>query len=201
MRTPRSMAPTPENLTISLVDLRCQVELQVAVVRALQAVPHEQGRVWAKAELHGAAQRRSLGEIDQVAQRECGSYRLVDGEAHLVLGLLCLAWLQHDVAGAHVALNAEGDALLGGLQLHRLAKLLEVAADLLELRRRQLCDHLVVLLRHLHVLALNLHQLQVEVGDPVVLPALALEAHEVCVVLPAQLQRVVLPAHLQDLAQ
>merc|ERR1712190_603026 len=190
MRTPRSLALASESLTISLVDLRCQVELQVAVVRVFEIVPDEQGCIWAKAELHGAAQWCSLGKIDQVTQREGGSYRLVDGETNLILGLLCLARLQHDVARAHVTLNAEGDALLGGLQLHRLSELLQVAADLLKLRRGQLCHHLVVLLRNLHVLALDLHQLQVEVGDAVVASAFALETDSVGTTLPADFERV-----------
>merc|ERR1719236_150404 len=119
----------------------------------------------------------------------------------LLLLLLRLPRLQHDVACAHVALDAETEALLARAHLHRLAELFEVPADLLELRRWHPRDDLVVLLRNLHVLALDLHQLQVEVGDPVILPALALEAHEVRIVLPAQLQRVALPAHLQDLSQ
>merc|ERR1719236_206222 len=119
----------------------------------------------------------------------------------LLLLLLRLPRLQHDVACAHVALDAETEALLARAHLHRLAELFEVPADLLELRRWHPRDDLVVLLRNLHVLALDLHQLQVEISDPVVLTALALEAHVVGVVLPLELQRIVRPAHLEDFRQ
>merc|ERR1719382_1759700 len=91
--TPEILALTSASLTVSLIDLRRQVELQVAIVRVLQVILHEQGRVWAKAELHRAAERRSLREIDQVTQRESGSYWFVDRDTYLVLGLLCLARL------------------------------------------------------------------------------------------------------------
>merc|ERR1740121_2711978 len=130
-RTPTVSAVPP---TVSLVDLRCEVELQVAIVRVLEVVPYEQRCIWAKTKLHRATQRRGLGEIDKVTQRESGRDWLVHGEAHHVLGLLRRARLRHDVASAHVALDGECDALFGGLHLHRLAELLEVAADLLELR-------------------------------------------------------------------
>merc|ERR1740121_2309300 len=95
----------------SLIDLRRQVELQVAVVCVLEAVPHQQGRVRAQAELHGAAQRRGLGKIHKIPEGECGRDRLMNGEGHLLLGLVRVPGLQHHVAGAHVALNAERDAL------------------------------------------------------------------------------------------
>nr|QDO16260.1 proliferating cell nuclear antigen [Lingulodinium polyedra] len=183
----------------SLVDLRSQVELHVAVVVPLEVVLHQQRRVGPQAELHGPGERGGLGKVDEVAQREGRGHGLVHREAHPLLRLLRLPGLQHDVARAHVALHAEGDALLAGTHLCIPAELLKAPADPQELRRGQLRRDLVVLLRDLHVLALDLHELQLEVGDAVLLAALALEAHSVCVAAPPELQRVAGAAHLQDL--
>mmetsp|Transcript_83361 Transcript_83361/g.232039 ORF Transcript_83361/g.232039 Transcript_83361/m.232039 type:complete len:300 (-) Transcript_83361:30-929(-) len=187
--------------SLSLVDLGCEVELHVPVLRVLQGVLDEQRRVRAQAELHEATERRRLREVHQVPQREGRRNRLVHRQRDPVLRLLRLPRLQHDVARTQVALHAERDALLARLHLHRLAELLQVPADLLELRRGQLHRDLVVLLRNLHVLALDLHQLQVELGDAIVVAALALEAHCVGVRLPPQLQRIAWATHLQDLRQ
>merc|ERR1712060_620110 len=86
--TPSSLALTSESLAVSFVNLRCQVELQVAIVRVLEVVPHKQRCVRAEAELHRATQRRGLGEVHQVAQRKSGRDWLVHSEANRVLGLL-----------------------------------------------------------------------------------------------------------------
>merc|ERR1719188_1315703 len=175
----------------SLVDLRGQVELQVPVLWLLDVVLHEERRVRAKAELHLARERGSFGEVDKVAQCKSGRDVLMDRERNLVLGLLSLAGFEQDVADADVALDAKGDALLGGLHLHGLAELLEIPADLLELRGGHPRYYLVLLLWDLHVLTLDLHQLQLEVRDPVIVAALELEAHGVRFALSAKLQRVV----------
>merc|ERR1719199_278513 len=49
--------------------------------------------------------------------------------------------------------------------------------------------------------ALNLHQLQVEVGDTVLFSSFALEIYDVSVIFPLHLERVVCSAHLEDLSE
>merc|ERR1719393_1091103 len=188
--------------TASLVDLWCQVELHVAIVGLLQVVLHQQRRIWAQTELHNAAERRSLREVDKVAESKGSSHWLVHSQGDGVFWLLRVAArLQHNVSCTNVASNAELDAFLASAHLHGLAELLEILADLLELARRQASHHLVLLLWDLHVLALNLHQLQVEIRNSIVRVALALKVQSVRVILPLQLERIVGAADLEDLAK
>mmetsp|Transcript_167110 Transcript_167110/g.295877 ORF Transcript_167110/g.295877 Transcript_167110/m.295877 type:complete len:206 (+) Transcript_167110:342-959(+) len=123
------------------------------------------------------------------------------GQSNLLLRLLRLSGFQHDIPGANVALHTEPDTFFACLDLHCLAKLLQVPADLHELSRRQTCKNLVLLLGNLHVLAFDLHEFQVKVSNPIILTTFTLEAHSVSIILPFQLQRIVWAAHLEDLAK
>merc|ERR1719229_767525 len=185
----------------SLVDFRCQVELHEAIFASLEVILHQQGGVRSKPELHGSTQGSSLREIHQVPQSECRGHRLVHSQCHSLLSPFSFPWLQHDIATTCVALHTESNAFLAGLHLHRLAELLEVPANPLELCRRKLSDDLVLLFWNLHVLALYLHQLQIEVSDAVVASTLTLETHRVSTTLPAKLQGVSRPTHFQDLRE
>merc|ERR1719401_2393850 len=201
-RLQNSTAEAPRSAaSFSLVDLGGQVELHETVLAPLQVILHEQWGVWPKTQLDGTAEGSGLCEIHQVSQGEGGRHGLVHRQGHPLFWPLGLPWLQHDVAAPCVALDAESDAFLACFHLHRLAELFEVAADPLKLCRRQLRCDLVVLLRNLHVLALNLHQLQVEISDAVVASTLALEADCVSAALPAELQGVSRPTHFQDLRE
>merc|ERR1719464_2508216 len=189
---PKCTHPCPSQTaySLSLIDLRRQVELHVAVVRPLKVILHKQRRIWPEAKLYGATQRRRFGKVHEVTERKRRGHGLMHCEGHLLLWLLGLPRLEHHVAGADITLHAECDALLACLHLHRLAELLQVPADLLELGRGQLRGHLVVMLGDLHVLTFNLHELQVEIGYAVLLTAFALEAHNIGIASPPQLQRV-----------
>mmetsp|Transcript_62358 Transcript_62358/g.146366 ORF Transcript_62358/g.146366 Transcript_62358/m.146366 type:complete len:204 (+) Transcript_62358:203-814(+) len=172
----------------------------MSLVLTLQVVLHQQWGIRAKPERHRATQWCCLREVHQISQGEGCIHRLMDGQAHLVLGLLALARLQQDIPTTDVALHLEFQALLAAAQLQSFPKLLQVAADLLKLGGGQLRDDLVVLLRDLHVLTLDLHELQFELRDPVI-RTLTLEAHDVRVDLVADLERIVRARHLQDLCQ
>merc|ERR1712050_234196 len=151
----------------SLINLRRQIELHESILGPLQVVLHEQRGVWPETQLHITRQGRRLRKVHQVAQSERGGYWFMHCQGDPVLRLLCLPWLQHDIAAACVTLHTEGDSFLAGLHLHCLAKLLQIPTDLLELCGRQLSDDLVLLFWDLHVLTLDLHQLQIEVSDAV----------------------------------
>merc|ERR1719356_120226 len=125
----------------------------------------------------------------------------MDSQCDALLWLVRLSWLQHHIPSANVTLYAETDALLARLYLHGLTKLLEVTADLQEFRGGHLDYDLVLLLWDFHVLTLNLHELQLEVSDSIVLSTFALEVDRIRIVLPPQLQRVVCTAHLEYLSQ
>merc|ERR1712203_708362 len=187
--------------SFSLVDLRCQVELHEAIFASLEVILHQQGGIRSKPELHGATEGSSLREIHQVPQSECRGHRLLHSQCHSLLCLFSFSWLQHDIATTRVTLHAESNAFLAGLHLHRLAELLQVPANPLELCRWQPSADLVLLLWNLHVLALYLHQLQIEVSDAVVASTLALETDRVSTTLPAPMQGVSRPTHFQDLRE
>merc|ERR1712084_186186 len=95
----------------SLVNLGRQIELHETVLGLLELVLHQQGRVGAQTQFNSAAERRGLGEIDQVAQGEGRGHGLVHGECYLLLWLLRLTRLQHHVAATDITLHAEGNAL------------------------------------------------------------------------------------------
>eukprot|EP00438_Fugacium_kawagutii_P034786 Skav236250 [mRNA] locus=scaffold829:371047:372023:+ [translate_table: standard] len=116
----------------------------------------------------------------------------MDCEGDLLFRFLSFARLQNHVATAQVALNHEFQALLAARNLDCLSKLLEISANLLKLCRRNACNHLVVLLGNLHVFTLNGHEFQIKVSQ---------EIDRVCIVLVADLQRVIGSGHLQDLGQ
>merc|ERR1719254_308684 len=186
---------------VSLVDLRGQVELHEAVLAPLEVILHEQRGVRSKTQLYGTTERSGLCEIHEITQSECCCHGLVHRQGHPLFWPFSLPGLQHDIATPGVALDAESDALLACFYLHRLAELLEIAADPLKLCRRQPRCDLVLLLRDLHVLAFDLHQLQIEVSDAVITSTLELEADHVSTTLPAELQGVRRPTHFQDLRE
>merc|ERR1719498_66090 len=188
-------------IVCSLVNLWCQVELHVAIVCVLQLILHHERRIWAQSQLHSAGQRSRLCKGYKIAQGEGGSDSLVNCQRDSLFWLLCFSWLQHDVSCANISLNAEANTILACLDLHGFAKLLKVAADLQELGRRKLCNHLVLLLWDFHVFTFNLHELQLKVGDAIVLSTLTLEVDSVCIILPPKLQGVSWSAHLEDLAK
>merc|ERR1719237_545906 len=186
---------------VSLVDLGGQVELHEAVLAPLEVIFHEQRGVGSKTQLYSTTEGSGLCEIHEVTQSEGCCHGLVHRQRHPLLWPFGLPRLQHDIAAPCVALDAESDAFLACFHLHRLAELFQVTADPLKLCRWQPRCDLVVLLRDLHVLALYLHQLQIEVSDAVVTSTLALEADCVSTTLPAELQGVSRPTHFQDLRE
>merc|ERR1719414_2784756 len=178
-----------------------QIELHETILASLEVILHEQRGIGSKTQLYGTAEGSGLCEIHEVTQSECCCHRLVHRQGHPLFWPFGLPGLQHNIATPCVALHAESDAFLARFHLHRLAELFEVTANPLKLCRRQPRRDLVVLLRDLHVLALDLHQLQIEISDAVVTSTLALEADRVSTTLPAKLQGVGRPTHLQDLRE
>merc|ERR550532_549011 len=124
--------------SLSIIDLWRQVELHVAVVCPLKVILHEQGCIWPEAKLHSATERRRFGKVHEVAECKRRGHGLVHCEGHLLFRLLRLPRLEHHVTGANITLHAECDTLLTCLHLHRLAKLLQVSTNLLELSGGQL---------------------------------------------------------------
>merc|ERR1719414_369437 len=178
-----------------------QIELHETVLASLEVVLHEQRGVGSKTQLYSTAEGSGLCEIHEVTQSECCCHRLVRRQGHPLFWPFGLPGLQHNIAAPCVALDAESDAFLACLHLHRLAELFQVTANPLKLCRRQPRRDLVVLLWDLHVLAFDLHQLQIEISDAVVTSTLALEADRVSTALPTELQGVSRPTHFQDLRE
>merc|ERR1712087_906025 len=118
----------------SLINLRCKVELHKAIFAPLQVILNQQGSIRNKPQFHCTTEGSCLREVHQVTQGERRCHWLVHCQSYSVLGLLRLPRLQHDVATSCVALDTEGYAFLAGLHLHGLAKLLQITANLLELR-------------------------------------------------------------------
>merc|ERR1719163_201482 len=177
------------------------VELHMSIVSILKLVLHHERRVWTKPQFNCAGQWCSLCKGHKVPQSKCGSDTLMHCQRHPILGFFSLPWLQHYVTSANITLHTETDAIFACLDLHCLAELLQVPANLKELSRRQLRNDLVLLLWNLHVLALNLHQLELKVSYSIVFATFALKVHSVRIILPPELQRVCRPAHLEDFSQ
>merc|ERR1719491_2571984 len=99
-----------------------------------------------------------------------------------------LAWICMVSPNSFKSLHAEADAFLASLDLHGFPELFQIPAHLQELGSGQACKYLVLLLGDLHMLALDLHQLQVKNGNPVIVATLALKADCVSLVLPPQFE-------------
>ena len=188
--------------------------LQLAL--ALNSKLDHERHVLAHVQLDVRRERRRLAEEAQVAQRKCELYGLLhrdlDDPAAVALllvrlGLLAsargaeLARLAQDVAHAEVALDGELDALLGDADRARVADARKVAADTLEVRRRHRDHTLVLRFRHGQLLAVNIHELQLEVGHRALLFRLEDDVDRVALVLRAQGDRIIAACTLEDLAE
>merc|ERR1719401_2612066 len=187
-RRPFTCLPKPTALTLSLIDLGGQIKLHETVLAPFEVILHEQRGVRSKTQLYGTTEGSGLCEIHQVTQSEGCCHGLVHRQGHPLFWPFGLPGLQQNIAAPCVALDAESDAFLACFHLHRLAELFEVTANPLKLCRWQPRRDFVVLFWDLHVLAFDLHQLQIEISDAVVTSTLALEADGVSTTLPAELQ-------------
>merc|ERR1719487_193956 len=134
---------------VSFINLWGQVELHVTIIRVFKLIFHHEGRVRSESQLHSAAQRSSLCKGHKVSQSKGSSDTLVHRQRRPLLWLFRLPRLQHDIPSAHIALHAEANAILTCLDLHGLAKLLQVPTNLEELSRGQLRNDFILLLRDL----------------------------------------------------
>merc|ERR1712150_6313 len=206
-RRPFTCLPNPAALPLrpatsaSLIDLGGQIELHETVLASLEVILYEQWGVRPKTQLYAATEGSGLCEVHEISQSEGCCHGLVHRQGHPLFWPFGLPGLQHNIAAPCVALDAESDAFLACFHLHRLAELFEVTANPLKLCRWQPRRDFVVLFWDLHVLAFDLHQLQIEVSDAVVTSTLALEADRVSTTLPAELQGVSRPTHFQDLRE
>merc|ERR1719221_2556911 len=112
----------------------------------------------------------------------------MDRQAYPLFWFIRFPRFEHNVSGANISLHAETDAILARLNLHGFPELLQITANLQEFRRGQFRNNFVLLLGNFHMLALDLHQFQVKVGDAIVFSALALEVHDISIILPPQFQ-------------
>mmetsp|Transcript_38104 Transcript_38104/g.68098 ORF Transcript_38104/g.68098 Transcript_38104/m.68098 type:complete len:223 (-) Transcript_38104:232-900(-) len=181
----------------SLVNLRSKVKLHVALVLTLQVILHQKGRVRSKPQSHRAAQWGCLGEVHQISKCKVGGDRLVHSKADFILWLVRLVGLQQDIAAADVTGHHKLEPFFAAIQLHSVPKLLQILADPQELGRWHLCNHFVMLLRNLHDLTLDVHELEVKISNAII-RTLVLEAHHLRVHLVANLHRVRGAGHLHD---
>merc|ERR1740121_1323286 len=114
----------------------------------------------------------------------------MDRQAYPLFRFFRFPWFEHNVSSANIPLDAETDAILARLNLHGFSELLQITANLQEFRRGQFRNNFVLLLGDSHMLALDLHQFQIKVGDAIVFSALALEIYNISIILPPQLQRI-----------
>lgn len=150
---------------------------------------------------HSLGDGRGLGKVVEVAETEL----LLDGVLDLDLDVGALAILARlgglasDGAVARVALNSELDARLGDGDLDGLTHGRELAADALELGRGHADDALVGRGGDAEVVGVDVHKLEVEGRDAVLLRGLEGDAQLVARLVGGQSELVVVATALKNL--
>lgn len=150
-----------------LINLRGKVVSDKA--QALHLVLHAEGEVGDELELHLAGERGRLREVDEVLEREGRRHGLHDADDRLALVVRAPALLDGDVPVADVAGGAEADLVLDHSEGHRVPDHAEIAADALELARGHVNSGLVVLSRDTKLILVDLHKLQCELRNSVLI--------------------------------
>lgn len=186
---------------ILLLDLGSQVEADVTEVAVISDfVLGDKRDIGRHAESDAAGEGGGLGEEVEVAKGEGeGDFLLALDDNSLVLLVDGGVALADDVTSADVASDLELDAFLGSADLDGVADDGDLAADALELGGGHLDDALVLSVRDTEVLAIDVHKLQVEVGDAGLLGVLEHEGDVVAVVVGLKGDGVVVASALKDL--
>eukprot|EP00968_Pinguiococcus_pyrenoidosus_P002525 scaffold143_cov260-Pinguiococcus_pyrenoidosus.AAC.18 len=144
---------------------------------------------------------RYLREEVEVSEGESEFYRLVHLDDHSIFLVVYGGVLAHgDLSLAQVSCDAESDTFLGAGDGAGVSNHAQVPHDALELGRRHLNGAGVLLIRNAELLAIDVHQLQLELGDAVLLRRLEHEGKRVALVGGAQRDHILLPGALEQLA-
>mmetsp|Transcript_6420 Transcript_6420/g.16232 ORF Transcript_6420/g.16232 Transcript_6420/m.16232 type:complete len:291 (+) Transcript_6420:88-960(+) len=196
-------------LFIFVTDPRSQIEGETTEVGQTVLDDERETRVQRQSDALG--KWRGLGHHVEVAQGEGLFDRRIERDGHrLLLGGVSVAGLHHlDVAAAHVSLDTELDAVLGDGDLDGVTQCAvvlavteqgEITAGALELSGRHLDHGLGITLRDSEQLALDVHQLELKVGDLGLLLALEHERDGVTLVVRLDGELVFVASTLENLA-
>lgn len=177
-----------------------KIEPQIRASR--NVVLDQQRHLVREADLDGAAQRARLAKVDEVLEREREGDGLAQLNLDILRGLVDIGVLaEGDAAVANVALAAELDAVLARLDVDALAHGHQVGRDALELGARHADGGRVLGVGNAQVLLVNVHELEVVLGDAVVFGGLEHEVEHVGRVLGLERQDVLVLGGAQHLGQ
>ena len=180
--------------------LRRKIEPQIRASR--NVVLDQKRHLVRQADLDRARQRARLAKVDQVLEREREGHGLAKLDLDILRGLIDIGVLtKRDAAVTDIALAAELDAVLARLDVDALAHGHEVSGDALELGRRHADGGRVLGVGNAQVLLVNVHELEVILGDAVVFGRLEDEVEHVGRVLGLKRQDVLVLGGAQHLGQ
>lgn len=182
-----------------VLELRSQVVSEVPT-RKLEL---EQGRCFV-CQLYGNGGGEGRG-LDNVVQVLCTKGQVdwlvhVNLDAFVWVVQVCV-WFEDDATGPDLAFCLELNGLLGDNDLKRLTHRLEVPGNLGEVRRRHCYRTVVVHVVDRQHVRVDVHQLERELGDSVLLLVLENNQQRVWIVFRNQRQVVFIVTLLQDLAK
>lgn len=177
-----------------------KIEPQIRASR--NVVLDQKGHLIRQADLDRARQRARLAKVDEVLERERQAHGLAQLNLDILGGFINIGVLaESNAAVADIALAAELDAVLGRLDVDALAHGHQVGRDALELGARHRDGRSVLGVGDAQVLLVNVHQLEVVLGDAVVFGALKDEVEHVGRVLGLERQDVLVLRGAEDLGQ
>jgi hypothetical protein len=185
---------------VLVVDLGSKIVANITEV--LDGVLDEHGDIGGHGEDDSGAEGGGLGEEGEVSKREVEVHGLLHVDVHgIVLVVGGGVVLQLDAALAQVTLATEADSLLVHTNLASITQDTEVTDNTLELGGGHLHVALVLRLGQAQVLRLDVHQLEAELGDAVLLRILEIHIQNIATILTLQGHHVVVATALQQLVQ
>jgi len=105
------------------------------------------------------------------------------------------------LAGAHIARDLEGDSALGSIDDDGVSDGRQIAANFLEMGRRDLQEGIVFLVGNAEDFAIDVHELEIEFSDTIIVGRFENESHSVGIVLGSDGHFVFVSGTFEDLGE
>jgi len=185
-------------LIFVLINLWCQVVLNIP--RLTNGILHNNRNFWAHGQNHSGSQTCRLCKEVEVPKRKSQFHGLLHVDHHLIFIFLRRVVLadQH-IASTKIASYMEFDPLLRAADGEGVAKDLHVTDDALEFAGGHLNGTLVLSIGDSELLAVNVHEFELKVGNAILPGTLEHQRQGVPVVLGLQGDDIVIPCALENL--